>query len=325
MLFRNFRRNAIGALLSLSLLATVGCGDTVTEQRCTSESQELCEARPLNSTVFITPQQALEYRDAGALVLDARSLEKYEAGHIPGAVHTLGGKEFQDELGLVIPDLVALTETARNLGINNDQKIVVYGDNISSNTGRLFWTLEYLGHGDVYFVIEGYETILAETGEEPTTEPKVPEKGDFVVALRESVWASAEEVKEAAEGTKPAILIDTRREGEWYGDEDRGDPRQGAIPNASWYYWENVYDETTGKLRPKDELRAEFESLGLFDEDTVIIPYCQTGVRSTIVYAVFRWLGHNNVKNYDGSWAEWSRDNDLPIVDHDPEASEPTE
>ena len=54
-----------------------------------------------------------------------------------------------------------------------------------------------------------------------------------------------------------------------------------------------------------------------------MIPYCQTGVRSTIVYAVFRWLGHNHVKNYDGSWAEWSRDNALPIVDNDlPAATE---
>lgn len=314
------------SLLAATLLWTAACGDQVTEERCTSESQALCQARPLNTKVFLSPLEAIEFRDQGALVLDARSLEKYEAGHLPGAVHTLGGKEFQDELGLVAPDLLALTETARNLGINNDQKIVVYGDNISSNTGRLFWTLEYLGHGDVYFVIEGYETILAETGETPSTEATIPAKGDFVIALRDSVFASADEVREVAEGEKAAILIDTRREGEWFGDEDRGDPRQGAIPEAKWYYWENVYNPDTGKLRPKEELRAEFEALGLFDEDALIIPYCQTGVRSTIVYAVFRWLGHDNVKNYDGSWAEWSRDNDLPVVDHEaPPTDGPTE
>lgn len=304
-------------LLAASTLWISACGDTASDTSCTSTSQDLCQARPLNDTVFLTPAQALELRDQGALLLDARSREKYDTGHIAGAVHTLGGKEFQDQLGLVIPDLIALTEAARNLGIRNDQKIVVYGDNVSSSTGRLFWTLEYLGHGDVYLVAEGFETILSETGEQPSTQDTVPEKGDFVVALRESVVASADEVRAAAAGEKQAILIDTRRDSEYYGDEDRGDPRQGAIPGATWYYWENVYDAETGKLRPKEELRAEFEQLGLFQDDAVIIPYCQTGVRSALVYAVFRWLGHDNIKNYDGSWAEWSRDNTLPIVDHD--------
>lgn len=315
---RYWNRKTLISLTAASLLVISGCGDTVTSEPCTSSEQALCQARPLNSQVFITPQQALEFRDQGALVLDARGLEKYAAGHIKGAVATQGGKEFQDELGLVTPDLVALTETARNLGITDSRKIVVYGDTISSNTGRLFWTLEYLGHGDVYFVIEGFETILAETGEAPSTEATTPPKGDFVIALREEIFASAEEVRLAATGEVPAILIDTRRESEWLGDEDRGDPRQGAIPEAKWYYWENVYDAQTGKLRPKEELRAEFTQLGLFDDNALIIPYCQTGVRSAIVYAVFRWLGHNNIKNYDGSWAEWSRDNDLPVVDHEP-------
>ncbi len=305
-------------LLVTALLWTTACGDTVTNQECSSSNPELCDARPLNTKVFISPLEAVELRDQGALVLDARGLEKYAAGHIQGAVATLGGKEFQDELGLVIPDVIAITEAARNLGMNNDQKIVVYGDNISSNTGRLFWTLEYLGHGEVYFVAEGFEQILIETGETASIEANTPAKGNFVVALREEIFATAEEVRQAATGEKTAILIDTRREAEWTGDEDRGDPRQGAIPEAKWYYWENVYDAETGKLRPKEELRAEFEELGLFEPDAVVIPYCQTGVRSAIVYAVFRWLGHNQVKNFDGSWAEWSRDNDLPIVDHDP-------
>lgn len=312
------RKWKLGVIVLSAVIWTTACGDTVSEQTCTSTSESLCEARSLNSKVFVSPLEAIELRDAGALVLDTRSREKYDAGHLQGAVYTQGGKEFQDELGRVIPDLILITETVRTLGVNNDQKVVVYGDTISSVTGRLFWTLEYLGHGEVYLVAEGFDEILAETGETASTQETIPPKGDFVVALRDDVYASSEEVRQAATGEKPAILIDTRRAAEWSGDEDRGDPRQGAIPTATWYYWENVYDATTGKLRPKAELKAEFEELGLFQPDSIIIPYCQTGVRSTIVYAVFRWLGHNHVKNYDGSWAEWSRDNDLPIVDHEP-------
>ena len=72
------------------------------------------------------------------------------------------------------------------------------------------------------------------------------------------------------------------------------------------YEWTKVFD-ADGKLRSKEELKADFAALGI-DENTEVIPNCQSGVRSSFIYAVFKWLGFKTAKNYDGSWWEWSRE-----------------
>ncbi len=300
-------------LIALALVGLSACGSSVEYDDTRSEEEQNATAQPLNEKVFV---DITDFRDLvdnqGALLIDARTLEEYEAGHIPGASWANGGKEFQDDLDMIKEDTVALQETAQALGINSDKPVVIYGENVSKRAGRLFWSLEYLGHGEVYLFPNGYEALLAELDVEPSTETVTPEKGDFVVARRDSIRATADEVLAVVNGEATGVLIDTRKLTEFEGTEDRGDPRQGYIPNATYYYWEDVYNED-GTLRDREELRAEFEQLGFLEEDVAIIPYCQTGVRSATVYAVLRWLGIDSAKNYDGSWYEWSRSNDLPI------------
>lgn len=318
------RRHLLHALMILLVAGLWACGEAVTYDDTRDEDEKSTTAQPLNSKVFVNAEELAQLRDEGALIIDARKLEDYEAGHLVGAINTQGGKAFQNDLGLVIPDVVAIQETARGLGINKDQKIVVYGKAADTGASRLFWTLEYLGHGQVHLAFDGYDALVEKLEETPETAVNTPEKGDFVVALRDEIFASAEEVKAVGDGTLDAILIDTRREGEWHGTEDRGDPRLGYIPGATWYYYENIFVAETQELRPKDELKAEFERLGLYEgADVLVIPYCQTGVRSTFVYAVLRWMGHEKVKNYDGSWVEWSRsDYEIAHTDQDPNAGE---
>lgn len=299
-------------LLILTLTALVGCGSAVEYDDTRPESEQEASAQPLNEKVFIDAADYTSFVENGALVLDARSLEDYEAGHLPGAAWADGGKEFQDDLDVIKDDTVALQETARALGLSSDQKVIIYGENVSKRAGRLFWSLEYLGHGEVYIYPNGYDSLLAELGVEASTETVTPPAGDFVVARRESIRASGDEVLAVVNGDATGVLIDTRRLEEHEGTEDRGDPRQGSIPTATFYYWEDVYAED-GTLRSKEELQAEFAELGFLEEDVAIIPYCQTGVRSATVYAVLRWLGIKTAKNYDGSWYEWSRNNDFPV------------
>ena len=49
------------------------------------------------------------------------------------------------------------------------------------------------------------------------------------------------------------------------------------------------------------------------DPDSEIAPYCHRGARSASTYYALRRAGLKKVRNYIGSWHEWSSRADLPI------------
>ena len=60
------------------------------------------------------------------------------------------------------------------------------------------------------------------------------------------------------------------------------------------------------KFKSRDTLVHIFEKMNLDKEEQIIV-YCHSGVRSAhTTFVLSQLLGYNNVKNYDGSWIEWS-------------------
>ncbi len=332
----------------LSILAA-GCEETVkgsnddfeplpewTDER--PESEQELEPQPFDEyeekygreyELFVDADQVQQLRDElDATVIDVRNEADYQDGHLPGAVHSGHRAATDDQEGFkplkdpdyhaTIPrDVGQIQQTAREMGVYNDRPVVLYGAPGSKKVGRLFWAIEFLGHGGVHIYTPGKETLLEELGVDPSTE-SVDEEGDFVVRRRSSVMATTEEVRQIAEGDRDGILIDTRREEEFTGENPRGNPQGGYIPEANWYHWEEVFTEQDDArtLRSRDELQSELDEAGLFDEELPLIPYCETGTRSSFTYAALRWLGAEQPKNYDGSWRRWSRATDAP-VNHD--------
>jgi 3-mercaptopyruvate sulfurtransferase SseA len=76
------------------------------------------------------------------------------------------------------------------------------------------------------------------------------------------------------------------------------DPRQGHIPGAR-----NV---AVVGLAPEDVR----EQIGL-PEGAVVVAYCHSGARSADAVPWLRAAGYD-AYNYEGSWHEWSRREDLP-------------
>jgi thiosulfate/3-mercaptopyruvate sulfurtransferase len=120
------------------------------------------------------------------------------------------------------------------------------------------------------------------------------------------------DIQQAIDNDEVVIFFDARSFPEYEGTDDRDNPRHGHIPGAIHYEWTNVYSES-GQLRDKEELRAEIDAAGLLDSGALVIPYCQGGFRSAVAYSILRWLGQEGVSNYDGSWYEYARANDLPV------------
>ncbi|MGL6121209.1 MAG: sulfurtransferase, partial [Fusobacteriaceae bacterium] len=71
-----------------------------------------------------------------------------------------------------------------------------------------------------------------------------------------------------------------------------------------------------GTMKSYAELKDLYVKNGI-DGTKLVIPYCQSAVRSAVTTFVLKeLLGYKNVKNYDGSWIEWSyevKNNKYPV------------
>lgn len=258
----------------------------------------------------------LDCRDAQSTV-DKRSgatFKGYADGHIPGAIN-LGGdcsKVLREkETSTVFKDTKKYEEILGGAGIDSKKTVVIYGDTPRITNATVgFWVFEYLGHKDVRFLNGGIDTWEAAGKKLDTAETKLsPVK--YTVNVQKKRIATTEEVLKIAKGEiKDAQLVDSRTPAEYKGDDVRA-KRGGHIPSCSLNVSHTeTYDKASGMIKSMDDLEKHF---GKLDKNKRVIPYCQTGTRSTLTYLQFRLMGFKDPANYDDSWIIWGNDESLPI------------
>lgn len=96
------------------------------------------------------------------------------------------------------------------------------------------------------------------------------------------------------------------------GYPEEGAQRPGHIPGAHSAPW-NYATNPDGTFLKPDKLRHLYAAYGV-TSDRPVIAYCRIGERSAHTWFVLHeLLGHDAVKNYDGSWTEWGSMIAMPI------------
>ncbi len=254
--------------------------------------------------------------DANLRLIDVRPGEAFAMGHIPGAMSF-------DLVGLNCDDtdaapLAAFTRMMAGLigrrGVRLETTVVFYDSMTGPVAARGFWLLDYFGHEDVHVLNGGY-AAWEKTGLPTTRDAEAPKGAAFDGTPLGDRIAGHRDVRAAAEADD-RVVLDARSDKEWRGTDVRG-ARGGAIPGAVHLEWtEHLAEDKT--FKPLDQLRALYESRDI-TPDKEVIPYCQTGYRSAHAYLALRLMGYPRVRNYVGSWNEWARRPELPVVV--PEAS----
>ena len=112
--------------------------------------------------------------------------------------------------------------------------------------------------------------------------------------------------------TSALVLLDTRGETEYLGEfHKKGAAYPGHISGALNLDWGMAVDYGgTKKFLSTETLKTRFDGVGI-DGTKPVITYCHSGVRSAhTLFVLTELLGFRNIKNYDGSWIEWSHHND---------------
>ena len=244
------------------------------------------------------------------VIIDVRGQGAYTS-HIPGAVHS-SWHEYSDPQatakGLLDPDVARLEKRLQDLGINHSSDVVVYSNPFDNwgDEGRMFWMLQYLGHKSVKVLDGGWPKWTAE--HRPYQhEPVRPKPGNFKASVQPDVMIDKQELKKLVKSPRrDTVIVDARSVEEYAGKEIDGLPRPGHIPSAVNVPW-NGFLRQDATVKTQSALREMFHAFGM-NEQQEIITYCLGGLRSAWVYFLLKLAGYERVRNYPGSWWEWSRD-----------------
>ena len=232
----------------------------------------------------------------------------YETGHIPGAVKLDWRTDLQDPIVRDFVDAQQFSKLLSERGISRDDTVVLYGGNNNWFAAYAYWYFKLYGHKSVT-LLDGGRKKWELDGRPLSTDSVSRQATSYRAdAPDNSIRAFRDEVIVAI-GVKN--LVDVRSPDEFTGKilapahlPQEQSQRPGHIPGAINVPWSRAANED-GTFKTDEELSALYAAAGL-DGEKETIAYCRIGERSSHTWFVLsELLGHENVKNYDGSWTEY--------------------
>jgi thiosulfate/3-mercaptopyruvate sulfurtransferase len=241
----------------------------------------------------------------------------YDGGHIPGAIKLDWKKDLQDPVRRDFVNKQQFEALLSERGIANDDQVILYGGNNNWFAAYAYWYFKLYGHGDVRLLDGGRKkweldarTLSKDPVSREATQYTAQDPDLSIRAFRDEAVAAI--------GAKN--LVDVRSPDEYAGRllapahlPQEQAQRAGHIPTALSVPWSKAANED-GTFKSDDDLRQIYGEAGL-DDTKSTIAYCRIGERSSHTWFVLKeLLGHQDVKNYDGSWTEYGSLVGVPVA-----------
>ena len=256
-----------------------------------------------------------EINNKDTVILDISDLQTYKGGHIQNAIWT-DIKKFREEVGsyMIMQKPTEIQKIARNLGINDNSHIVIYGHgNPKDLLKESYLALALIVNGakDVSILNGGYLAWTFESNIFSSTSTTSPKDGNFTSAYNPNILVDLNYMKNSL---KKVPMLDARSPDIYYGiSPSKGVKRLGHIQGAMSSFWKDKFltDET---VRKDDELKELFLKGYNLQKDDVVISYCTSGMEASMNwYILYNYFGFKNAKLYDASMREWGNRDDTPM------------
>lgn len=240
----------------------------------------------------------------------------YDKDHIPGAIAWSWSDDLHHPTRRDYLDQEGFNQLLSAAGVGPETTVVLYGGNNNWFAAYAYWLLKYRGFDNVKLLDGGRKKWNIESLPLDSAAPGLtPTEFRIAGSERPELRAFRDQVLESL---GRATLVDVRSPEEFSGEKIAPDhlPQEqpyvaGHIPGAKNIPWGKAANED-GTFKSVDELRELYEGAGV--DGGEIIAYCRIGERSSHTWFVLtELLGHETVKNYDGSWTEYGSLVNVPV------------
>ncbi len=240
--------------------------------------------------------------DESYKILDLRSQEKFDQGHITGSIH-IDSELFikrNNEGIIVVPDKELILTTLREKGVRNDNILILVDDVFNLNCSIAVWVFHYYG----FFNVKLLDGALSKWEKEDrllTTEIAFypPRDIDFIIE-DPSIYITKDEILMNIY-SEDCIFVDNRSE--YAIDYDQ---QGGSIPGSKQFFYLDVFEEYPDYFILKDleSIHQELHKKNI-TEDKSIVLFCESAPQSALVYLIMKELGYPDVKLYLAGYEEW--------------------
>ena len=319
----------IALLLVLVILVTgfAGCGKKVSvvssdgKTRSVRTADNNSEVLPAPAAVtekdgdqalfdsYVYSVDKLKENYANVIVLDARSQEEYDKGHLPNAVRATwqewSNVDVKQDSGewAHIKSYDELSKIFGALGIDGTKPVVIYTDTQAGwgEEGRQLWTFRVFGLTNTYILNGGIKAWKAAGGEVTTDATVITPVTGPTATPNESLLVETDYV---AANLGKVNILDAREDAEYAGTKNYGEKTNGRIPTSKHIWFKDFYN-ADGTLLTPAQIRARVEALG-YTTDQEVIVYCTGGIRSGFTTIILQAAGFTKARNYNVSFSGWA-------------------
>ena len=270
----------------------------------------------MSMSLISTAELATQVGSRGLRIFDVRAdladpaegRRRYDSGHLPDAVFVdleadLTGRSGPGRHPLPRPE--EFSAVLRRVGVGPADLVVAYDDSGGAWASRLWWMLRSMGHPNVKVLDGGFPKWEAE-GRPVTRAVPRPTPGSFPT-VRE--WRGVVDRSQVSNGA--STLIDARVSERYRGEHEPIDRLAGHIPGAvNFPYPGNLGPD--GTFLDRAALADRFADIGASP-----IVYCGSGVSACHNILALHLAGRDDALLYEGSWSDWSRQQDAPVATGD--------
>jgi thiosulfate/3-mercaptopyruvate sulfurtransferase len=266
-------------------------------------------AGPAHPELIVSTQWLADHLNDPNLVIVhiAHDEEDYRAAHIPGARYLAMDKFATDQMAKPGTELLPPDQLKKNLeeiGIGDNTRVVYYAPDWDPMATRLFFTMDYLGHGNQAALLDGGLDQWTREKRPTSTQVSTGKPGSLTVHLHPEIIAKMDYMEKLVDHPEQNVVIVDSRPSKRY--------RNGHLRGAESLYWQNaLVSEKEPLLKSPEQIRQLFTAAGVTGNKKAV-SYCEVGLQASYVYMLARYLGFEAAM-YDGSYSEWS-DAKQPVV-----------